>query len=261
MSKRGIIILGHGSSYEYNKRTIDEQAERLRSMGYDNVRVGYNQMCRPYVEDSMKAFADEGVDEVIALPFFIASGLHMTKDLPPKLGLDYDTTEGYTEKYGRKMKVIYETPFGKDPLLTQILADKYKEAITPGKKSAAIIIGHGSKLGFNKEVIETNVDRLNDMGITAYAAFNELDVPTIEETLDRMVADGAEEIVAIPLFISAGDHLKNDLPGKLHVKDGVPDGVFEQDGRSIAMHYLTPIGADPRLVNVLAAKIDRIPEA
>ena len=260
MSKTGILILGHGSSYEYNKKIIGEQAERLRNMGFENVYIGFNERCRPYIEDSMKQMADDGIDRVIAVPFFIASGLHMTRDIPPKLGLPENVKSGTSTRYGKDMEVFFDEPFGKDPMLTEILADKYRMAVTKGMKSAAIVIGHGSRLPFNKEVIETNSQRLNEMGIKAYAAFNELNTPTIEEVLDRMIADGAEEIVALPLFISAGDHLKNDLPAKLHVPD-FGTGEFEQDGRKVRMHYLTPIGTDPRLTNVLAAKIRKAIEA
>ena len=73
--------------------------------------------------------------------------------------------------------------------------------------------------------------------------------------IDKMVDDGIEEIVAIPLFISEGDHLKNDIPPKIHLTDGIREGTFKQNGREITVKYCFPIGSDYRLTQLIAAKI------
>ena len=70
-----------------------------------------------------------------------------------------------------------------------------------------------------------------------------------------MVSDGMEEIVALPLFISEGDHLKNDVPPKIGLKDGIREGVIQRNGREITVKYCYPIGSDYRLTQILAAKI------
>ena len=260
MSKIGIMILGHGSSYEYNKNIMYMQKERLEEMGFENVYIGFNQMCRPYIEDSMKAMAEDGIDEVVAVPFFIASGLHMTHDIPPKLMLQEGENHKKVCVNGHEMTVHFEEPFGEDPNLAKILFDKFNSHRTE-KNTAALVIGHGSKLPHNKHIITLNTQRLNDMGVKAYYAFNELNEPKIEDVLVQMVKDGADEIIAMPLFISKGDHLKNDLPGKLHLKDGINEGTFTENGRKILMKYTLPIGDDPRLTEVLAAKCRKYTEA
>jgi len=63
------------------------------------------------------------------------------------------------------------------------------------------------------------------------------------------------EIIAMPLFISAGDHLKNDIPEKIRLKDGIFEGTFDHNGKTITVKYATPIGEDPRLTEVFAAKV------
>ena len=40
MTKKGIMIVGHGSRYRYNQRTMEIQAERLKDMGFANVYIG-----------------------------------------------------------------------------------------------------------------------------------------------------------------------------------------------------------------------------
>ena len=256
MTKKGIMIVGHGSRYRYNQRTMEMQAERLKDMGFENVYIGYNETAHPFIGETLKQMAADGIGEVFAVPFFIASGRHMTEQIIFKLGLQEGHYNEYVDVDGKKVMMHFGTPFGNDPLLAQILHEKYAESCDASKRSGIMVIGHGSRLPYNKEIIELNVQRLKDMGHRdTYAAFNEFDEPTIEEIMDRMVKDGMEEIVAIPLFISEGDHLKNDIPPKIHLQDGIREGTFAQDGSEITVKYCYPIGSDFRLTQLFAAKI------
>lgn len=256
MSKKGIMIIGHGSRYRYNQRTMETQAERLRSIGFENVYIGYNETAHPFIGETLKKMADDGIDEIVAVPFFIASGRHMTEQIVFKLRLKEGENDTFVDVDGHRVMMHFETPFGDDPLLAKILHEKFTEARDTSMRSGAIIIGHGSRLPYNKEIITLNTERLKEMGHRdAYFAFNEFNDPPIEEVIDRMVDDGIEEIVAIPLFISEGDHLKNDIPPKIHLKDGIREGTFEQNGRSITVKYCYPVGSDYRLTQLLAEKI------
>ena len=84
MARKGVLILGHGSSYRYNERIMELQQQRLKEMGFKDVYIGYNKMSEPTIEESLSQMVKDGIDEVIAIPFFIASGLHMERDIPPK---------------------------------------------------------------------------------------------------------------------------------------------------------------------------------
>lgn len=255
MTRKGILILGHGSSYRYNERIMELQQQRLKEMGFQDVYIGYNKMSEPTIEESLSQMIKDGIDEVIAIPFFIASGLHMENEMPPKLGLEKGVKDGKVTIGGKEIMMHFGEPFGKDPLLTKILKEKICDLRT-SDNAASIIIGHGSKLGYNKEVIMENAKRLTEMGVPrVYYAFNELNEPGIEEIVDKAIAEGADEIVALPLFISEGDHLKNDIPPKIHLMDGIREGTFRHDGKMIDVKYAEPIGKDPRLTELFAAKI------
>ena len=256
MTKRGIMIVGHGSRYRYNQRTMETQADRLKKMGFENVYVGYNETAHPFIVETLKQMAEDGIDEIAAIPFFIASGRHMTEQIVTKLRLQNGENDKVIDVDGHKIMMHFGTPFGDHPLLAEILKEKYLEARDTSKRSGIMVIGHGSRLSYNKEIITLNAQRLKDMGYAdTYYAFNEFDEPIIEDVMDRMVADGIEEIVAIPLFISEGDHLKNDIPPKIHLTDGIREGTFEQDGRKIVVKYCSPIGNDYRLTELFADKI------
>ena len=255
MARKGVLILGHGSSYRYNERIMELQQQRLKEMGFKDVYIGYNKMSEPTIEESLSQMVKDGIDEVIAIPFFIASGLHMERDIPPKLGLTKDEKDKKVIIDGKEIMMHFGEPFGMDPLLTKILKEKICDLRT-GKNTACIVIGHGSKLPYNKEVIIENAKRLGEMGIlNVYYAFNELNEPKIEDVLDKAIMNGADEIIALPLFISEGDHLKNDIPPKIHLMDGIREGTFRYAGRMIDVKYAEPVGKDPRLTELFAAKI------
>lgn len=255
MTKKGILIVGHGSSYPYNKKIMELQAERLGNMGFENVYIGFNERSEPTIEEAVSMMAAEGIDDIVALPFFIASGLHMTRDIPPKLGLSEGETDAVVNIGGNKLRMRFATPFGDSPLLGQILYENVMQLDSGEGNLGVLVIGHGSKLPYNKETIMLNAERLGEKLDNVRYAFNEFNEPHIEPTMTEMIEAGVNEIVVLPLFISLGDHLKNDIPKKIGLADGVSEGSFKHEGIKVTVKYAAPIGKDPRLTDVLADKI------
>jgi sirohydrochlorin cobaltochelatase len=119
-----------------------------------------------------------------------------------------------------------------------------------------MVIGHGSKLPYNKETITFQANELKKMGYdNIFCAFNEFDEPFIEDVFDEMMLRRMEEIIVLPLFISSGAHLKNDIPRKIRLSDGVSEDTFVHDGRNVTVRYATPIGSDPRLTDIIADRV------
>ncbi|MDR0887783.1 MAG: sirohydrochlorin cobaltochelatase, partial [Candidatus Methanoplasma sp.] len=241
MGKRGIMIMGHGSTLSFNKSIIETHAESLKNKGFENIYVGYNEASLPSISDTMETLAFDGIDEVVCLPFFIASGLHMTRDIPEKLGIPGNVPEATAEINGKNIKIHFETPFGLDPLLTRLLDEKVKD-LDDGKKNVGImIIGHGSKLPYNKEAMEFHADGLRKLGHrNVYIGFNEINTPEIDETLKKMLEDGVDHVIALPLFITLGKHLLEDIPPRLHLKEGSSKGTFVHNGKEISVSYAMP---------------------
>lgn len=258
--RTGILIGGHGSTLSFNKGVLDLQADRLRAKGYDNVYVGFNEISFPSLAEAAAEMVKDGYDDIVILPFFVASGLHVTRDFPMKhFGLPREATEGQWECEGKNIRIRIEQPFGEEPLLAEILAERVEELRTPGKRTAVIVMGHGSRLPYNKNVVELNADRLRAKGNdSVYVGFNEFDEPKIEDVIPAMIDDGAEEVIALPLFISLGKHLTMDVPAKLGIEDFSDGGTVHRDGRDVEVKYAQPIGADPRLCDVLVEKLRRL---
>ena len=182
----------------------------------------------------------------------------MTRDIPPKLRLTSDEKDKMIDVNGHKIHMHFEPPFGDNPLLAKILYEKVQELDNKGGRTGVMVMGHGSRLPYNKEIISLNAQRLKEMGLKdVYYAFNEFNDPKIEPTLEKMLNAGVETVIALPLFISAGDHLKNDIPEKIGLTDGIYEGTFDHKGKVITVKYATPIGQDPRLTDVLVDKLKK----
>lgn len=244
----------------FNKGVLDVQADRLREKGYDNVYVGFNETSFPSIREVAEEMVADGYDDIIILPFFVASGLHVTRDIPMKhFSLPRNAVDGDAEVSGTNVRVHIEQPFGDEPLLAEILAERVEELMTPGKDTRVIVMGHGSRLSYNRDVVHLNARRLEEMGYgKVYVGFNEFDDPKIEDVIPQMIDDGAEEIIALPLFISLGKHLTMDVPAKLGIKNFSDGGIVTRNGRRCEVKYAVPIGADPRLCDVLVEKLRRL---
>jgi sirohydrochlorin ferrochelatase len=122
---------------------------------------------------------------------------------------------------------------------------------------AVVLIGHGSNLPYNKEVLDELGKRIEKRGIykAVKVAFMQLNSPSIEEVLRNFAQDDIKNIVAQPVFLAAGAHTTEDIPGKL--KEAF-EGAWEALGRDVRIIYGNPIGVDERIVDIL---VDRVNEA
>lgn len=75
------------------------------------------------------AFKGTGVTKIIATPVFLASGVHITEDIPGFLNLRPGTNEGEVELDGRGIKIIYARPLGSDRLIADLIFKRVQEAL------------------------------------------------------------------------------------------------------------------------------------
>lgn len=85
-----------------------------------------------------------------------------------------------------------------------------------------LLVAHGSRRAeSNAEigVVAASLRaRMGDrFGMTAHA-FLELAEPSIPDAIDQMIAGGAEEIIILPYFLSAGRHVHEDIPSIVEAK-------------------------------------------
>lgn len=115
-----IILIGHGSPKK-SANNLDVVAELLqRAIGASCVKTAYLQFVAPEIMDAIKESAREGATKIILHPFFLSSGMHVTKDIP-------DMIEEAQRLYPN-VEFIYTEPLGIHPALVSVIIDRIKEA-------------------------------------------------------------------------------------------------------------------------------------
>lgn len=119
-------------------------------------------------------------------------------------------------------------------------------------KTCLILIGHGSKLPHNRETLEKLADIIlkRSMFSMVEIAFMVRNKPTIPETLEKAVKQGATKVVLIPTFIAHGVHTKFEIPEMLETKQK----ELGLKAQGIEVIYGEPLGSDERLAEIIEEK-------
>jgi len=128
--KIGILALGHGSRLPYNKDVISEVADLIAEK-YENtvVRIGFMNMDDPTMDEGIKAFEGTGVTTIVAVPLFLAHGVHTTEDIPQILGVSRENRSTTIQLNGNDVTLFYSEPLGADQLIADLAYKRAMEAM------------------------------------------------------------------------------------------------------------------------------------
>ncbi|MCW4016945.1 MAG: precorrin-8X methylmutase, partial [Candidatus Bathyarchaeota archaeon] len=85
---------------------------------------------------------------------------------------------------------------------------------------------------------------------TVEIAFMVKNKPTIPQTIERAVKNGAKKIVLIPAFIAHGVHTKDEIPEIINAKQK----ELRLETKGVEVIYGEPLGADERIVEIIEDK-------
>src|SRR3989304_9583401 len=128
--KIGILALGHGSKHPHNKEVATGVAE-LIAKKHNNVvvRTGFMNMNAPTMKEGLDAFSGTGVSTIIAVPIFLAHGVHTMEDIPQILGISRDSRKTTIKLDGKNVTLIYSELLGMDELIAELAYKRAKEAL------------------------------------------------------------------------------------------------------------------------------------
>ena len=84
-------------------------------------------MNHPTIKEGIEMLASKGVDTIYVQPCFLASGVHLTEDVPNALGLKNGANGRVIEIDGKSISLLYCDPIGNDERVAAILADRVRE--------------------------------------------------------------------------------------------------------------------------------------
>jgi precorrin-8X/cobalt-precorrin-8 methylmutase len=120
------------------------------------------------------------------------------------------------------------------------------------EETALVLIGHGSKLPYNKENLEklAEILRRKSRFTTVEISFMVRNKPSIPEAIDEIAKRGIKKVVLVPAFLAAGVHTTQEIPEMIGLKGEEP----EFKARGIEIIYGEPIGPDERIADIIEEK-------
>lgn len=286
-----VVLVSHGSSLPYAEETFNEiKAKFIESTGLPT-EIGYMKVSEPSISGAIDILKSENSDleRVLALPVFLAAGIHTNIDIPILLGLDPLETDprcpdgDYPDDHYLSIadpvdfngEITLIPPIGPHDSILDIINKRIDEALSDSEKddaaTAILLVSHGSRLGYNKEFIsevQSKFDETCELPNTY--GFMELAEPNIPTSINKLLSEneGIERLVVVPVFIAPGVHTTSDIPTILGLKEHSHDHEHGHDHHHHHHHdleaidfdgeilYGEPICADDILIDILKEKIE-----
>lgn len=90
MEETGVIILAHGSRNECEvSEVLTEVSRRVKSCLPSGVKVMWAamQFNHSHLEEAIDLLVKQGVKRVVIMPYFLFNGIHLTRDIPSRIGV------------------------------------------------------------------------------------------------------------------------------------------------------------------------------
>ena len=115
--KQAILIMVHGSPRPVANEDMFAVVEVVRQRGvYPIVEVGFMEINAPPIPEAIARCVAQGAERVVAVPYFLHTGNHVTDDLPTLL-------EAAQSRYPQ-VEFIMGDYLGHDPLLADVIAER-----------------------------------------------------------------------------------------------------------------------------------------
>ena len=242
-SNVAVLLISHGSSLPYGEEVFNEICEKFKSLSELDAEVGYMKVSHPTLKEAVSNLKEcnPGLKRIIAIPVFLANGIHTNIDIPTILGLnpkevDPRQPDGNYPK-GHYLYGLEDIDFdgdlelldaiGPNPKLLKIINNRISSGLKESKldddsKTGVLLVSHGSRLNYNYEFISNLFNQFKEQ--TEYPCdfgFMELVEPNIPSSINNLTKNNdIDRLIVVPIFIAPGVHTTRDIPTILSLIDG-----------------------------------------
>lgn len=127
-------------------------------------------------------------------------------------------------------------------------------ALPPARTDVPLLaVAHGTADAAGLAVLGELLARVRLLrpGLRTPLAFVSVAEPRPEQALAELAAEGAAEVVLLPLFLGSGYHVRHDIPRAVRHGAALP-------GRPLTIHTAPALGPDPLLAAVLAERLAEV---
>jgi sirohydrochlorin cobaltochelatase len=126
----GVLVLGHGSSLPYNKEVVSAVAEMIGKSDENMVvKTAFLNLDTPTLHEGLKSFEGTGVERIVALPCFLAPGVHTTQDIPRVLGIKVGENRTTVKLDGGEIELLYAQPLGADSCIANLARERIADVL------------------------------------------------------------------------------------------------------------------------------------
>ena len=280
-----VILVSHGSTLPYAEEVFEEIKEKFIEASGLAAEIGYMKVSQPTIAGAVEILKEEvdGLDRIIALPVFLAPGIHTNIDIPQLLGLeplevDPRCPDGnYPDEHYLSIAddVVFDgeiellSCIGPRDELLDIIDKRINEALSESEleddaKTGILLVTHGSRLNYNKEFATALYNKFEKTcDVPSSFGFMELCGPSIPESINKLVDENdIERLVVVPIFIAPGMHTTHDIPHILgfleeHEHEHSHSHSHGHDDHD-HVHDLTPVEFDGEILYPEPIKADDI---
>ena len=121
---------------------------------------------------------------------------------------------------------------------------------------AILICAHGSKEAETGSAVREHSVRVSELTkLPVYYGFNASEEPAIPDVLKKMVSDGFDEIIVIPLFFAPGYLANKVIPKALGLEADVSEGEEVIAGKHVRIRITGVFGNHPGMKDVMYSVI------
>ncbi|KPK56427.1 MAG: cobalamin biosynthesis protein CbiX [Thiotrichales bacterium SG8_50] len=85
---RALLVIAHGSRREASNEEVRELTKQLTKRAgqrFGFVACGFLELAAPSIKDAIDCCVANGASEILVLPYFLAAGRHVVKDIPQQV--------------------------------------------------------------------------------------------------------------------------------------------------------------------------------
>jgi sirohydrochlorin cobaltochelatase len=178
----------------------------------------------------------------VVVPLFMSEGYFVDEVIPREIEAA-PTTDADIE---------YTEPVGTHPSLTDTVLSRAEEEVRGDKKDVALaVVGHGTSRHSGSSLsAEEHASRLENIFAEVGAVFLDED-PSVSKISDRFESD---TVVAVPLFVADGPHVREDVPDAMGLGSGRKRGTVE----GTRVLYTEPVGTHPGVSEIAVKRADEV---
>lgn len=127
MPTLALLLIAHGSRNPQANADLHHLARGLRASGYSIVVPSYLELAEPSIEAGGQDCVSQGATQVVMVPYFLSSGVHVLRDLT-RARDDLAAANPHVE-------FILAEPLGNHPLILTVVAERAREALQGSQKN------------------------------------------------------------------------------------------------------------------------------